>query len=152
MNRAILSHRQRLDHLFRKVSSVTDPASQSEWSKYLCVLVSGFIEESLRVLLEEYVDSSYSPGEIKSFIGQHLKNITNCKTGRIIEILSKFSVDWSDDFESQTSQRIKDSINSVVATRHDIAHGKNTGVTYTTISGYYSEVKKAIDILENIVQ
>lgn len=52
MNRKILSHRQRINTLFKKITSISNLADRGEWSKYLCILVSGYIEESLRVLLE----------------------------------------------------------------------------------------------------
>lgn len=157
MNRKILSHRQRLDSLFSKISSVSNLTDQAEWAKYLCVLVSGFIEESLRILLEEYVSKNSTPN-VQKFVGKQISNITNCKTSRILEILGKFNQDWVDDFSNQLETNssirgeIKDSIDSVIANRHKIAHGKNVGITYTKISTYYNHIKKAVDILESIVQ
>ena len=44
MNSFVLAHRQRIDALFGRVSSFSSPADQGEWSKYLCVLVSGYFE------------------------------------------------------------------------------------------------------------
>jgi len=157
MNLHILSHRQRIDTLFSKVASISNPADQSEWSKYLCVLVSGFIEESLRVLLEEYTRTHSGPN-IQNFVGKQIGNITNCKTSRILEVLSKFSQDWAEDFSNQIQARssitdeIKNSIDSVIANRHDIAHGRNVGITYTRISNYYNNIKKAVDILDTIIR
>lgn len=104
MNPSILSHRQRLDHLFAKISSISDPADQSEWSKYLCVLVSGFIEESLRVLLEEYTKNHSAPN-IQNFVEKQIDSITNCKTTRISEVLGKFSKEWADDFTAKIQER-----------------------------------------------
>ena len=157
MNPRILSHRQRLDTLFSKVASISNPADQSEWSKYLCVLASGFVEESLRVLLEEYARQRSAP-YIQNFVRKQVGIVTNCKTSRILEILSKFSQHWADSFNEQIkaqspiTDEIKNSIDSVIANRHDIAHGRNVGITYARISAYYSNIKKAIDILDGIVK
>jgi RiboL-PSP-HEPN len=157
MNLHILSHRQRIDTLFSKVASISNPADQSEWSKYLCVLVSGFIEESLRVLLEEYTRTHSAPN-IQNFVEKQIGNITNCKTSRILEVLSKFSQDWANDFSNQIqatssiADEIKNSIDSVIANRHDIAHGRNVGITYTRIFNYYNNIKKAVDILDTIIR
>lgn len=157
MNSHILSHRQRIDTLFSKVASISNPADQSEWSKYLCVLVSGFIEESLRVLLEEYTRTHSAPN-IQNFVEKQIGNITNCKTSRILEVLSKFSQDWANNFSNQIQVRssitdeIKNSIDSVIANRHDIAHGRNVGITYTRMSTYYKNIKKAVDILDAIIR
>ena len=60
MNPSILAHRQRIDNLFKKVALFEELEIKSEWSKYLCILVSGFIEESLRVLLEKYCENKAS--------------------------------------------------------------------------------------------
>jgi hypothetical protein len=120
MNLRILSHRQKIDSLFSRVHSISNLSDQSEWSKYLCVLVSGFIEESLRIMLEEYT-SKHSAPNIQNFVEKQIGNITNCKTSRILEILGKFSQNWADDFSNQIKTRssktdeIKNSIDSVIS-------------------------------------
>jgi hypothetical protein len=157
MNLLVLAHRQRLDALFSRVSSFSSPADQSEWSRYLCVLVSGFVEESLRVLLEEY-SKNHASQIIQSFVSSELKEITNCKAGKITSILRKFDPAWETNFlnEIQTNSRvvdeIKNSIDSVITNRHLIAHGKSVGINYSTISNYYSNVKRAVAILEAIIR
>jgi len=156
MNPLILSHIQRIDNSFSKISNISDPATQSEWARYLCVLVSGFIEQSLRVLLTEYSDRNSAP-YVRNFISEEIRRLTNCKTSKIEEILRKFHSRWAEDFTTQISDagvsenEIKDSIDSVVAIRHAIAHGKNTGISYITISKYYSNAKAAVNILESII-
>lgn len=157
MNPLILSHRQRIDTLFSKVSSISNPQDQGEWSKYLCILVSGYIEESLRVLLEAY-SVAHASEEIQNFVSEEIKGITNCKTNKIIEILCKFNSSWGSNFTSQISassriaDEIKNSIDSIVANRHAIAHGnKSTGISYSTVLNYYNNVKKAVEVLENII-
>jgi hypothetical protein len=157
MNRQVLSHRQRLDTLFSRASSFSNPADQSEWSKYLCVLVSGFVEESLRVLLEEYC-KSHASQNILSFVSSELKDITNCKTGKITTILRRFNPAWEATFlnqiqaNSRIAGEIKDSIDSVISNRHLIAHGKSVGISYSTVSQYYSNVKKAVATLEAVIR
>lgn len=157
MNVRVLAHRQRIDALFRRVSSFSDPVDQSEWSKYLCVLVSGFIEESFRVLLEEY-SKHHASQSIQSFVSSELKDTTNCKTNKITSILARFNPIWEADFlaEIQVNSRIvdeiKNSIDGVVSNRHLIAHGKSVGIGYSTIFRYYQNVKKAVEVLEIVIR
>ncbi|MEH2384263.1 MAG: HEPN domain-containing protein [Nostoc sp.] len=157
MNQLILSHCQRIDGLFSKVSSISNPADQSEWSKYLCILVSGYIEESLRVLLEAYSTSHASP-YIQNFVSREIRSITNCKTNKIVDTLCKFNSAWGSDFTHQISAKsriadeIKDSIDSIVTNRHAIAHGKSSGIRYSTVYNYYNNVKKAVEVLDNIIR
>jgi hypothetical protein len=157
MNQKIVSHQQRLDNLFQRISTIQDPYYQSEWSKYLCILVSGFIEESLRVLLEEY-SYKHASSNILNFVASEIQDITNCNSNKIAKILGKFSSNWETDFVSQIQAKskkpdeIKNSIDSIVATRNQIAHGKSAGITYTKVSDYYENVKIAIEILDNIIK
>jgi hypothetical protein len=156
MNRQIFSNRKRIDDLFNKVSSFSD-ADKSEWSKYLCILVSGYIEESLRLLLETYAKKRASP-YIQNFVSQEIQGITNCKTKKIEDILCKFNPAWKDDFGSQIAVKgrsideIKNSIDSIVDNRHAIAHGRNRGINYATVFNYYNNVKKAVEVLEDIIK
>ncbi|WP_413174208.1 HEPN domain-containing protein [Anabaena azotica] len=159
MNPSILAHRKRIDNLFTKVSSIPIEESEmrSEWSRYLCVLVSGFIEESLRVLLEKYCEGKAVPN-IQNLVRKQIQDITNCKTNRIIEILGKFSTNWETEFrnkiesESKIDGEIKNAIDTVINNRHSIAHGRSTPMSYSNISNYYKNVKKAVEILEEIIK
>ncbi|MBE9198843.1 MULTISPECIES: HEPN domain-containing protein [unclassified Nodularia (in: cyanobacteria)] len=151
MNQSILAHRQKIDNLFKKVACFTEPEIQSEWSKYLCILISGFIEESLRVLLEKYCEKKATKN-IQKFVTKQIESITNCKTSRITEILGKFSETWQSEFTEKIGDEIKDSIDSVVINRHKIAHGKSVGMSYHSVSNWYKNVKKAVEILEEIIK
>ncbi|MCW9679759.1 hypothetical protein FJR41_002820 [Dolichospermum planctonicum UHCC 0167] len=81
-----LAHRQKIDNLFEKVARFEELAIKSEWSKYLCILVSGFIEESLRVLLEKYCENKAS-ANIQKFVGKKINDYKNVK--KAVEILEE---------------------------------------------------------------
>ena len=91
---------------FKKISSIPDSADQSEWTKYLCVLVSGYIEESLRVLLEEYYKNRAST-TIQNFISKHISRVTNCNTERIEKILGSFDKTLKNNFTNQIVENSK---------------------------------------------
>lgn len=156
MKLQILSLQQRLDGLYTKVNHIKTPQDQTEWSKYLCVLTAGFIEESLRVLLFEYAKNNSHP-RIQRFIEKETSFITNCKTERILEVLNKFDPNWSLIFETEIKRNspidkeVKDSIDSIVSNRHLIAHGKSVGMTFTTVNKYYGYCKTAVRILDSII-
>ncbi|BAZ84005.1 HEPN domain-containing protein [Dolichospermum compactum] len=151
MNPSILAHRQRIDNLFKKVALFEELEIKSEWSKYLCILVSGFIEESLRVLLEKYCENKASVN-IQKFVGKKIDDITNCKTEKIKRILLEFSSDWANEFTNKINDQIKTAIDNVVENRHKIAHDKSIGMSYHNILSYYNNVKKAVEILEEIIK
>jgi len=157
MNLKILAHKQRLDSLYSKVGIITVPQDQVEWSKYLCVLTAGFIEESLRVLILEFTRNNASL-KIQKFVEKEVSYVTNCKTERILEVLNKFDASWGTTFETEIKanspidKEIKDSIDSIFSNRHLIAHGKSVGISYTTVKKYYGFCTKAIEILEDTIQ
>ncbi len=157
MNPKIFAHKQRLDNLYAKVAAIPNPQDQVEWSKYLCVLTAGFIEESLRVLILDFSKHNASL-EIQKFVESEISFLTNCKTKRIIDVLNKFNSKWSSTFETEIQDNspiyteIKDSIDSIVGNRHLIAHGKSVGVTYSTVKKYYVYCTKAIEILEDTIR
>ena len=157
MHPRILSNKNKLDYLYTKISAYTTPSEQVEWSRYLCVLTAGYIEESLRLLLLDFV-SKNSSIEIQRFVEREINYITNCKTERIIEVLTKFNVAWATKFsdeikdKSPIDKEIKDSLDSIVSNRHLIAHGKSSGLSYVTVKNYYSYCHKAIVILENTIK
>jgi ADP-dependent phosphofructokinase/glucokinase len=113
-------------------------------------LVSGFIEESLKVLLEEYCRGKASPN-IQQFVTGKIGHITNCKTNKIKNILGEFSSTWETEFTNKIVDEIKNSIDSVVTNRHSIAHGKSVTMTYINIKDWYNNVNKAVDILAEII-
>lgn len=152
----ILSYQNRIEHLFNKNGGITDIEIQSNWSKYICVLVSGYIEESLRILFFEYAKNNSNP-KIRRYVDSHIRRITNCKNSKIIEVLDYFSTDWVNDYKSKIARRetvtnqIGDAIDSVIANRHQIAHGKNIGLSHAIIRKYYNDVKIAIDVLNTVI-
>jgi len=50
--------------------------------------------------------------------------------------------------ESFVAGERKDAVDSVVANRHQIAHGQDVGLTLIRIMGYYAHVSETIDFLE----
>lgn len=156
MNIDITRHKQRLDNLFSEASKITDFKMQGEWARYLCVLSSGYLENSIRIILESYTTVNSSL-RIQRFNEPIIGNITNCKTGKITKILEQFDPTWGTTFTSEINKKskipdeIKDSIDSLVQTRHDIAHGKNVGAGYVRIKGYFDKAEIVIQIINTIV-
>lgn len=153
---SINSHKSRLDILFTKVNTITDLKMQSEWSKYVCILTSGYIEESLRSLLIAHATINSSP-TIKKYVENHIKFITNCKNAKIKTILQAFDDRWVITYENELTRRstnpdeLKNAIDSVIGNRHRFAHGGHGGLSFSTINNYYTNVKTVVDILTSII-
>ena len=156
MNPLIISNRSKIDNLLNKYRAADDDNLKKDIARYACVLVSGYIEESLRVIISDYAKGKSAP-IISKFVDSKVNKVTNCHFNKIVEILKLFHPPWADKFCEEVGQReiienqFKDIVDSVVATRHQIAHGKNTGISIRIITDYYDCIKIVIEILDEAI-
>lgn len=143
-------YKSRLDDLFKKVASIHDLELQAHWARYLCVLVSGFIEVAVKEILDDYATRRASP-EISNYVSRKLRRETNLNMEKIKDLLSQFNGDWSEELERQTQGELKGAIDSIVANRNQIAHGKDTGVSFLQVKGWYEKTVDVVDIIRGIL-
>lgn len=146
----LMARRSRLDAAFARVKALTsqDNEVQSDFARYLCVLVSGFVETAVSELAAQYCTSRSGP-QVSNYARSQLAKLQNVKTERLLQFVGAFDATWRTELESFMDGARKDALDSVVDLRNKIAHGESVGVTYTRISNYYSQIKQAIDFLEN---
>lgn len=142
--------KQKLDSLFTKIESIDEMELKSHWARYLCVLTSGYIENSVRNIISDYSNNKASQ-PLANFVQKKIRMITNLKKNNIVDLLNSFDPDWGIKFLAQVSDKQIDAIDSVVANRHQIAHGKNVGITYVTMKNYYSDIKPSIKLIYDII-
>ena len=142
----ITRQRQRLDDLFKKAKSLPDAEAQSHWSRYLCVLVSGFLENSVRITYTEYARQRAN-SSVADFVESRLRQFQNPKMGTILELAGGFSQEWKQRLEKDTNGQLSESVNSIVGNRHKIAHGESVGLTLHTLLQYYGDALKVVDLL-----
>lgn len=138
--------KQRLDATFDRVKGVDyDPELQSDFAKYLCVLVSGYIERAMVELVLEYVRGSGAPTLLR-FVEQRTRTFTNANASRIQELMGSFDPAWRQELEENVLvDEWKEAVDSVVSLRNTIAHGGSVGLTYRRIGEYYRRAQHVID-------
>ncbi len=78
----VFREKKRLDDIFALTTQMeANDELLAHWAKYLCVLTSGFIENSLRMILTRYAADKAS-SEVSNFVESCLKGVTNTKTRR----------------------------------------------------------------------
>jgi hypothetical protein len=65
----------------------------------------------------------------------------------ICSLTREFNATWADQLESDTEGELKDAVDSVVANRHLIAHGRDVGISYVRMKGYYERSIKVVDLI-----
>lgn len=144
--------RARLDAAFgRAPDPSSDPEFQSDFAKYLCVLVSGYLESAVCALLLAYAQRRSSP-DVASFVERQLGPWTNPKAEKIIDLFGAFSQDWRDDLTTFLVDQRKDSVNSLVALRHKIAHGESVGTSLSQVKSHYRVINEVVDHVTNLVE
>lgn len=140
---------QRLHSLIAKTNqaSANDFELQSHWGRYICVLVSGFLENALTAIYSDYIQKTASP-PVAKFTISTLSRIQNPKASRFIETAQAFKKTWGEELEMFMGQDgRKDAIDSIMNNRHLIAHGKDSGITVSRVSDY---LKKCVEVIEFI--
>ncbi len=147
-NVRVVSHKQKLDSVFDKVNDLkNDPELTAHLSRYLCVLVSGFVEASVRTLIADYATKRSAP-EVAHYVGQRLKSFRNAKMNNIIDLVSDFGDDFRIEFKKSINDELKDAVDSVVDNRHQISHGVDVGIGLPAIRKYYESVVSVVEELE----
>jgi len=155
-------YRQRLDGMFKTIpesmheNDVATSYLQSVWAKYLCVLSSGYLEQSMREIVTEYCNARSADLNVSRYVDKTWPESRNMKWGNIKTILENLNGDWGIEIEEwfQEQQNRKSDVNDIIAWRNDIAHGKDantTGVTVTSVRDKYKTLKETIDKIETIV-
>lgn len=143
----IHQQRQRLDNLFDAARGFTDDELRSHWSKYLCVLVSGFLENSVEMCFGEYTRRRSEP-PVANYVTSQLQGFQNPKMEKILQLVECFNPEWKTQLEAATQGKLSDSVNSIVGNRHRIAHGQSVALSMGSLRAYYDDAKAVVALLE----
>jgi len=144
---------QSLKALIQKATASTqDIELRSHWAKYFCILAAGLLENCLKEIYSEYVSRVSGPS-VANYARSQLLRIQNPKANIILDTARSFDPAWERDlrlFMDQDGR--KDAIDSIMANRHQIAHGKASGVTITQISDYLTRAEAVLEFIERQVR
>lgn len=114
---------------------------------YAVVRVSGTIEYVFKQMVYEYL-SAGAGKDTKSYLAHMIiDSPSNPKTDMIKSIVQNFNGDKAKNFESSLTQEEKGQLNSLVALRNDVAHGRSIN---TSIQSIANAMKAGISILEKL--
>lgn len=143
----VVRRKQRLDNLFKQVAEYFhDPELQAHWARYLCVLVSGYIEVSIRMVYSAYAKKR-AHETVAVYVERQLSEFRNPNMERILAIAGSFSSVWEAQLREKTEGELKDAVDSIVANRHKIAHGDDVAITYTRVQKYYQDAEKVLGLI-----
>lgn len=150
-NRELSSQLQRLREIFNKTNAACRDnfEMKSHWAKYLCVLIAGFLENSLKVIYGEFVRMAASK-PVADYANSMLSRIQNPNATMFIQTARRFKPDWATELDAFVdSNGRREAINSIMKNRHEIAHGKYSGITMAQIKDYLDKAVEVIDFIES---
>jgi hypothetical protein len=156
MNKEVLRHTQRLDALFQRVRELPGRMKegeeyeryQADLARYLCVLVSGYLETAMRDIYGQYAATRCSP-QVLRYVNHHLGRFSNPKMGKIRALAGLFDPEWQESLGGTVDEEIEAAIDSVVNLRNQIAHGQDTGVSYAVVADYYKKAQRLVQAIES---
>lgn len=143
--------RARLDATFLLAETAENEDVRDHLSRYLCILVSGYLETSIREMLLSYTDGKCHP-RIRNFVEDKLKYFQNPRSDRIEALLRSFDINFVESAKREIQREDIEAIDSIIARRNQIAHGSPAGISLGTLKDYRTRAERALLGLKKILQ
>jgi len=131
---------------------IDDDELVGHWGRYACVSCAGYLETAFRLVIQKRIENKSSP-EIQAFVVRSLESIQNPKAERFVKVLRSFRDEWGSSLEEffQKNDEVKNAIDSIMANRHLIAHGKNCSISLGRIQAYFKLADMAISFIDEML-
>lgn len=127
-----------------------DDELRSHLAKYICILSSGFIENSIYHTFSDIAEKSCQPSVVLSFTKGQLYKIQNTNTEKIKALTKSFNPKWWEnglcDFLQKENRGA--AINYIFKDRHNIAHGRDSDITIDKLEIYLNKTIEVIKYIE----
>ena len=149
-----VKYRDRISSLLKKPAlydsdGVESLELQAHWAKYVCVLVSGYMEQSIKEIFLEYGSNKSVPA-ISHYIEKSWPTSKNMNYGNILDIFGKFDANWKHKVELwvDADQSRKSEINGLISWRNFISHGNESNTNGVTLHAVTYKFKIACDLID----
>lgn len=135
-----------------KLLPLDDAETIGHWGRYACVTSTGYIEVALRLVIQNHVQSKATT-EVAAYVVRDVEGIQNPKAEKMVKVLRCFSDRWADAMETYftANPEVKDAIDSLMANRHLIAHGRPCSISLGRVAGYFEHADQAIEFIDGLL-
>ena len=114
--------------------------------KYCTVLICGFVERSVEVVVLQRLKSRAHP-RVLSFVKSHFKRGTNYDCNTMCRLLERFDAGWKTSFEEFLMQheREVEGLSSVYSVRNSVAHGGSGSISSQSLRQRCADAKIIVD-------
>ena len=152
MDIAVAEYVRKLDNIFVIAKGIDKDNDElrSHMAKYLCIRISGLMETFFKRKIANYLHGK-APKPVENYVNNMFKTFSSVNTNKIAKTIGGFSNDWERDFCEIITEKQRASLDAIIANRHNLAHGKDQGLTLKQIEEHYNEIKKVMEIVELII-
>lgn len=142
----VARRKQKLEGVFGQVAGAPlTPELVAHFSRYLCVLVSGFAEQSVKELVTQYARLR-SEERIQRHTAIQLKRLRNIDLEKLRHLVESFDPAWWNQLLLDCPDELA-AFDSVATIRNNVSHGGDSGVTLLTVRQYFDQVSAVLDDL-----
>jgi hypothetical protein len=135
----VTRRRQKLTATFNAVKGAGVEAELlSHYSRYLCVMVSGYFEQSIKELVLQYCRDR-SADQVVRYVSRQISQLRNIDSKKLKTLIESLDPEWWQALVRDREEELE-ALDSVTAVRNSISHGMDSGITMATITQYYSQV------------
>ena len=137
-----------LEQQIELACNASDEEMAANLRRFGTVLICGFVERSIEVILLERLKPRAHP-RVLNFVKSHFKRGTNYNCGAICDLFERFEPEWKNKFKSfmDNNEKEVDSLSSTYSVRNSVAHGGSASITAITLRERRDDVKKIVDAL-----
>jgi len=106
------------------------------------------LQKAIQELATECCRRQSSPA-VQRYASAQIKNFQNPNSERVLQLVGSFDSSWRINLQDQYAPELE-ACASVVALRHQIAHGGSVSVSYDRIREYYNSVQMIVDALADL--
>ncbi|TLP74153.1 HEPN domain-containing protein [Maribacter sp. ACAM166] len=127
-----------------------DDELRSHLTKYICVLCSGFIENSVFHAFSDIAENSCDSSVVLTYAKSQLFKIQNANSEKIRALAKSFNPEWHDVIRDYMQEENRGAaINYILKDRHNIAHGRDSDITIIKLEDYLNKTVEVIQYIEN---
>jgi HEPN superfamily RiboL-PSP-like protein len=120
----------------------------AHYSRYLCVLLSGFAEQSVKELASYYCKQRAS-SPVHRYVSMQLALIRNIDLDKLRRLVESFNTEWWRLLEEELEDELQAFV-SVATTRNNISHGGDSGITLIVVRQYFEQVSRVLVRLSDL--
>jgi len=141
----------RINQLIVKAKELEpDDELRSHLTKYICVLCSGFIENSVYHAFSDIAENNCEQSVVLTYAKSQLYKIQNANSEKIRALAKSFNPDWHDPLRDYLQEENRGAaINYILKDRHNIAHGRDSDITIVKLENYLNKTVEVIKYIED---